>query len=128
MPNYNANVATGTPLTAVYSGDAPVALFSAEKPAAAQASQQVALGGPYGEGGQHQCYAESSFPNGAPSAVSWKVQHAAVDVANAYTDIASATSALTTPDNILFVTSLPFIRIVNVTLPDQNITVKVGKK
>lgn len=127
MPAYNANTTTNTPLNALYSGDAGFAVFNAENPANGAKSQQVALGGPYGEGGQHNCFASSSYAS-VPAATSWKVQHAATDVDNAYTDIANATSTNVNGDNILFSTSLPFIRVVQVTQPGVNQTIKVGKK
>jgi hypothetical protein len=127
MPAYNANKTTNTPLTAIYPGDQPAMVVNAEQPIAGTKHQQVALGRAYGQSDQHQCYAGSSFPNGAPSAAAWKVQHAAEDVDSQYTDIANANSASVTPDNIMFATSLPFIRIVTTTQPDHNMTIKVGK-
>lgn len=47
MPAFNANAATNSPLTAIYPGDAPYALWSAETPLTSAKSQQVALGKPW---------------------------------------------------------------------------------
>jgi hypothetical protein len=100
---------------------------NAEQPASGAKMQQVSLGTMYGDGGQHQCFASASFAS-APGAVSWKMQHAAVDVDSAYTDISGATSSQVGGDNITFSTNLPFVRRVITTGPGVNMTGRIGKR
>jgi hypothetical protein len=123
MPAYNA--APNVP--AIWAGDPPAVVVNAEKPVAGTKHQQVALGSVSGDGGQHQCYLATDFA-AAPSAVGVKAQHAAVDKDAAYSDVAGASSASTSDDNVMFTTNLPFVRLVTTTAPDQNMTARIGKR
>lgn len=83
MPNYNANVATGTPMKCLYPSDPPAVVFSAEQPAVPQLSQQVSIGGVY-ENAPGTLSVEGRF-SGAPGAFEVDLMTADTDTdANQY--------------------------------------------
>ncbi len=85
MPNYNAQV----PPYAIFPGDTALA-FNAESPAVGQASQQFALGRPYGVDDPWAIGVDISYAS-APTSVQLDIQTSIDDVDANYQSVFSST-------------------------------------
>jgi hypothetical protein len=82
MPNYNTQV----PPFTLYPGDTGLA-FNSENPSPPQASQQFAMGVPYGSV-PASISLELSFPGGAPSSFQFNIEESTTDADPNYIQIA----------------------------------------